>query len=145
MTKAALALFASMLSLGIASAAGAAGYQKAYFSATKPGSWAEYTMKVEGQPDMGYLSTRLPDDTGQQRVEIKVDYMSEGKVTSAFTGYVLKPGYSLESDALGFGKALVSMSTRIPGSKAIPPRQAEGRDQRGIRQGRLAVRDAAHR
>ena len=123
MTKAAVVAIASILSLNVGSAVAATGYQKAYFGATKPGSWAQYTMRVEGQPDMGYLSTRLPDEGGQQRVEVRIEYMSEGKLTSAYTGYVLKPGYSLESDALGFGKALVSMSSRTPGTKpyVMPP------------------------
>jgi hypothetical protein len=117
MTKAAAVAFASILSLNVVSAVAATGYQKAYFGATKPGSWAQYTMRVEGQPDMGYLSTRLPDEAGQQRVEVRIEYMSEGKLTSAYTGYALKAGYSLENDALGFGKALVSMSSRTPGTK----------------------------
>jgi len=116
MTKAAIVILASIVSLNGASAA-ATGYQKAYFGATKPGSWAQYTMRVEGQPDMGYLSTRLPDEAGQQRVQVRVEYMSEGRLTSAYTDYGLKAGYSLENDALGFGKALVSMSSRTPGTK----------------------------
>jgi len=117
MTKAAVAVFASILSLNVVSAVAATGYQKAYFSATRPGSWAQYTMRVEGQPDMGYLNTRLSDEAGRQRVQVRVEYLSEGKLTSAYTDYALKPGYSLENDALGFGKALVSMSSRTPGTK----------------------------
>ena len=62
MTKAAVAAFATILSLNVVSAVAATGYQKAYFGATRPGSWAQYTMRVEGQPDMGYLSTRLTDE-----------------------------------------------------------------------------------
>ena len=117
MTKAATVIFASIVSLNAVTAAAATDYQKAYFGATKPGSWAQYTMRVEGQPDMGYLSTRLADRAGGQRVEVRVEYMSEGKLTSAFTEYALKPGYSLENDALGFGKALVAMSSRTAGAK----------------------------
>ena len=117
MTKEAAAIFASIVSLNAVSAAAATGYQKTYFGATKPGSWAQYTMRVEGQPDMGYLNTRLPDGAGRQRVEVRIEYMSEGRLTSAYTNYALKPGYSLEDDALGFGKALVAMSSRTPGTK----------------------------
>jgi hypothetical protein len=123
MIRIALALLISMLSAAVASGADAAGYKKSYFGATKPGSWAQYTMKVEGQADMGYLSTRLPDDAGQQRVQVRVEYMADGKLTRAFTSYAMKAGYSLESDALGFGKALVSMSTSTPGTPpyVMPP------------------------
>ena len=52
MTKAGAVILASIFWLDIGAAA-AAGYQKAYFGATTPGSWAQYTMRVEGQPDMG--------------------------------------------------------------------------------------------
>ncbi|NDP43509.1 MAG: hypothetical protein GZ089_12465 [Aromatoleum sp.] len=123
MAKVALAIFVWMVSAGVVSAADAAGYRKAYFGATKPGTWAQYTMKVEGQADMGYLSTRLADEAGQQRVEILIEYMLQGKLTPAYTDYVLKAGYSLEKDALGFGKALVAMSSRQPGSPPydMPP------------------------
>lgn len=128
MTRAAVVAFASILSLNVVSAVAATGYQKAYFGATTPGSWAQYTMRVEGQPDMGYLSTRLPDEAGRQRVEVRVEYMSEGRLTSAYTRYVLKPGYTLENDALGFGKALVSMSSGAPGTKpyVLPPAALDG-------------------
>jgi hypothetical protein len=120
MVKAALAAFVALVAVSLTPTAGAAGYQKAYFGATKPGSWAQYVMKVDGQPDMDYLSTRLPDAGGQQRIEIRIQYMAAGKLTEAFTDFVLKQGYSLEADALGFGKALATMSTRTPGTKAYP-------------------------
>lgn len=123
MAKLALAIFVWMVSAGVVSAADATGYRKAYFGATEPGSWAQYTMNVEGQPDTGYLSTRLADEVGQQRVEIRVEYILQGKLTPAYADYVLKAGFSLEKDALGFGKALVAMSSRQPGSPAydLPP------------------------
>jgi hypothetical protein len=123
MAKAALAIIAWMAVAGVAFGADPAGYKKAYFAATKPGSWAQYTMRVEGQADMGYVNTRLADEAGQQRVEIRVEYMLQGKLTPAYTDYVLKAGYSLEKDALGFGKALVAMSSRQPGAPAyvMPP------------------------
>lgn len=40
MTKAPVVAFASILSLDVGSAVAATGYQKAYFGATRPGSWA---------------------------------------------------------------------------------------------------------
>ena len=98
----------------------AAGWQKPYFDATTPGSWAQYTMKVEGQPDMGYLSTRLPDAGARQRMEIRVEYMLQGKLTPSTTRYTLREGYALERDALGFGKAFVGMSSRQPGQREQP-------------------------
>jgi hypothetical protein len=111
--------FALALALGLPGAAWAdvPGYRQAYFAATTPGSWAQYTMKVEGQPDMGYRNLRLPDDAGRQRLQVRVEYMSAGAQVTALTDYVLKPGYSLEADALGFGKAMVAMSSSTPGAR----------------------------
>ena len=106
----------ALCSIGIAIAADPAGYRKAYFGATKPGSFAQYVMKIEGQPDMGSTTTRLPDENGQQRVQVRIEYQVAGAPSVAFTNYVLKAGYSLESDALGFGKALVAMSASSPGT-----------------------------
>jgi hypothetical protein len=88
-------------------------------------------MRVAGQPDMDYLSTRLSDVAGQQRVQVRVDYQVQGKRTSAFTDYVLQPGYALENDALGFGKALKAMSSSTPGTKptVMPPAAIAGARQ----------------
>ena len=117
MNRFAFALCVALCSIGIATAADSAGYRKAYFGATKPGSFAQYVMKIEGQPDMGSTTTRLPDENGQQRVQVRIEYQSAGAQTVAFTNYVLKSGYSLENDALGYGKALVAMSASSPGTK----------------------------
>ncbi len=116
MNRLALALCVALCSIGIAAAADSPGYRKAYFGATKSGTFAQYVMKIEGQPDIGSTVTRLPDENGQQRVEVRIEYQAAGTPSVAFTNYVLKAGYSLESDALGFGKALVAMSASSPGT-----------------------------
>ena len=123
MIRIAIAVFVWLALTGTSFGAESSGYRKAYFGATKPGAWAQYTMKVDGQADMGYVTTRLADEAGQQRVQSRVEYIMSGATNTAYTDYVLKPGYSLESDALGFGKALVGMSSSMPGSKPIvmPP------------------------
>jgi hypothetical protein len=117
MTRIALAVFVSIALAGTSFGADSTGYRKAYFGATKQGAWAQYTMKTEGQADVGYVTTRLADEGGQQRVQTRIEYIVSGATTTASTNYVLKPGYSLESDALGFGKALVGMSSSMPGTK----------------------------
>src|SRR3954463_7837044 len=117
MNRLALTLCIALGSIGIAAAADPSGYRKAYFGATKAGAFAQYAMKVDGQPDIGSTVTRLPDDNGQQRVQVRIEYQAAGTPSVAFTDYVLKPGYSLESDALGYGKALVAMSASAPGTK----------------------------
>jgi len=117
MNRLALSLCVAVCSIGIAVAADPSGYRKAYFGATKPGSFAQYAMKIEGQPDIGSSVTRLPDENGQQRVQVRIEYQAAGTPSVAFTDYVLKSGYSLENDALGYGKALVAMSSSSPGAK----------------------------
>ena len=117
MNRLALSLLLSLCSIGIATAADPTGYRKAYFGATKPGSFAQYVMKTEGQADMGSTTTRLPDENGQQRVQVRIEFQMAGAPTVALTDYVLKTGYSLENDALGYGKALVAMSASSPGTK----------------------------
>ena len=117
MTRIAIAVFVWLALAGTSFGGDSSGYRKPYFGATKPGAWAQYTMKIEGQADIGYVTTRLADEAGQQRVQTRVEYIMSGATTTAYTDYVLKPGYSLESDALGFGKALVGMSSSMPGSK----------------------------
>jgi len=110
------ALLLSLFTLAVGAAND--GYKKSYFGATRVGSWAQYTMKTEGQPDMAYTNARLPDVDGHQRVEVRVEYMLQGKLIPMFTSYTLKNGYALETDALGFGKAITAMSSRQPGTPA---------------------------
>ena len=102
----------ALLAAGSASGADSIGYRKAYFGATKPGSWAKYTMHVEGQADIGLRNTRLADAGGAQQLEARVEVMLQGKLTPSYTEYMLQPGYSLENDALGFGRAAVAVTTR---------------------------------
>jgi hypothetical protein len=114
----AAALSLSLAVVGVVAAADGVGYKKPYFAATRAGTWAQYTMKIEGQADMGYTNTRLPDVDGRQQVEVRVEYMLQGKLIPMFTRYTLKNGYALEADALGFGKAVTAMSSRQDGSPA---------------------------
>lgn len=120
MTKAILFLLWAMLNSLTASATDGTGFKAAYFGATKVGAWARYSMKIEGQVDMGIVKTRVPDASGQQGVEVRSEYMVQGKLSQAQTNFVMKAGYSLEVDALGYGKALVAMRTSVPGAQGAP-------------------------
>jgi hypothetical protein len=110
----------ALLAVGSALAADSTGYRKAYFGATKPGAWAQYTMRVEGQPDLRTRSTRLADANREQHLEARIDLKVQGKAEASFTEYTLQKGYSLENDALGFGKALVAVSTRREKTHPLP-------------------------
>src|SRR5262249_44896181 len=94
-------VLAALLAAGSALAADSIGYRKAYFGATKPGAWAQYTMRVEGQPELRMRSTRLADANGEQHLEARLDVKVQGKAEASFTEYTLQKGYSLENDALG--------------------------------------------
>ena len=56
--KAAILVFSVMGSA--LAGAGAAGFQKKYFAATRPGAWAKYAMTVGGKTESVTLYTRLP-------------------------------------------------------------------------------------
>ncbi len=128
MTKSIVLPLVLMFASFTAPAAETTGFKTAYFGATKVGAWARYIMKVEGQPDMSTVKTRLPDETGQQGVEVRLEYMVDGKLNQAQTVFVMKSGYSLEADALSYGKALVTMRSLVPGAPAnsMPPAVVAG-------------------
>jgi hypothetical protein len=105
-------ILAAMIVAGSALAADPVGYRKPYFGATKPGSWAQYTMHVDGQPDIGTRTTRLADADGLQQLEVRANVTVQGRLMPSFTVYTLQRGFSLENDALGFGKAVAAASMR---------------------------------
>lgn len=89
-----------------------AGYKKAYFGATKPGTWAKYTMKMPTFPDSFTTYTRLSDEDGYPRLETRSEFTTEGQASTSFNDYKLAKGFSLEKNALDFGKAIVGMTIR---------------------------------
>jgi hypothetical protein len=96
-----------------ASPARAAGFLKSYFSKTTEGASARYRLKdkISGG-DSDYRCTRLPSEAGKERLEIRVEITSgEFKGTKSTSVYVLREGYSLEKDALSYGKAIAAMTT----------------------------------
>jgi hypothetical protein len=100
-----------LLAAGTLVAAEPAGYKKAYFGATKPGTWAKYTMKMPGFPDSTSTYTRLPDEGGEARLQIRADFQGDAQASTSFSDYRLKAG-SLEKDALGFGPAIIGLTVR---------------------------------
>lgn len=82
----------------------ASGFKKAYFGATKPGTWAKYLMHSSGG-DMKYTYTRLPDDAEQPRIEIRVE-MADNPPT--LNRYTLKKGFAIERDLMDYGPAIVA-------------------------------------
>lgn len=112
MTRRTAAILVSLLCTPLLAAAGPSRYKKAYFGVTKPGAWAQYTMSMPGFPDSPTTYTRLPDEGGQVRLQIRSDFTNDGQASTSFSDYKLKKGYSLEKDALSFGAAVVSLTVR---------------------------------
>jgi hypothetical protein len=97
-----------VLSLAITTFASAAGWKKAYFGATKPGTWARYIdhSSDPANPDMTVTLTRLGDDEGRPQIEMKMD--SGGKYPMALTRYTMKSGFDADRDLLDYGPSIVA-------------------------------------
>jgi hypothetical protein len=95
-----------VVSLAVTSIASAAGWKKAYFGATKPGTWARYLDHSfdPANPDMTVTQTRLGDDEGKPRIEIK---MESAKYPTAISRYTMKTGFNLERDLIDYGVSIV--------------------------------------
>ena len=95
------------LSLAISPFVFAAGWKKAYFGATKPGTWARYVdhSSDPANPDMTVTMTRLADDQGRLQIEMKMD--SNGKYPVAITRYTMKNGFDVDRDLLDYGASIV--------------------------------------
>jgi len=83
----------------------AGGFKKAYFGATKQGSWAKYAMHTSSG-DITFTNTRLPDDAGQPRIEIKTEFDDKSTPT-AINRYTLKKGFAIDRDLMDYGPAIV--------------------------------------
>jgi hypothetical protein len=101
-------LFLLVLSLVISPFASAAGWKKAYFGATKPGTWARYIdhSSDPANVDMTVTLTRLGDDEGRPQIELKMD--SNGKYPLVVNRYTMKSGFDVDRDLLDYGPSIVS-------------------------------------
>jgi len=104
----------AILLLVAAPLAFADGFKKAYFGATKPGSWAKYTLKTSAG-DMTSLYTRLADDDqGQARIEMRTEFSNKETPTS-INRYTLRKGFALDRDLMDYGPGIVAGEMGIAG------------------------------
>jgi hypothetical protein len=84
----------SVLIFLIAPALFAAGWKKAYFGATPPGSWARYS---DTAPEMKMTTTmtRLADDGGSARVELLITFAND-QYPPVRNSYTLRKGFALD-------------------------------------------------
>ena len=108
-------VFSLLLTAGAAAgqepAAQETGFRKAYFGATAVGTWTKYRMTSPGAQEGSTTFTRLPDEEGQQRLLVRIEFTLNGRRNTVNNEYTLEKGYSLEKDAIGFGKAVDSAVT----------------------------------
>ncbi|HEX3578594.1 MAG TPA: hypothetical protein VHY33_08530 [Thermoanaerobaculia bacterium] len=96
-----------ILSLATSPFASAAGWKKAYFGDTKPGTWARYAdhSSDPANVDMTVTLTRLGDDEGRPQIEMKMD--SNGKYPLVITRYTMTSGFNVDRDLLDYGPSIV--------------------------------------
>jgi hypothetical protein len=102
-----LLILSLTISALFSSGASAAGWKKAYFGATKPGTWARY-LDHSSDPanvDMTVTMTRLGDDQGRAQIEMKMD--SNGKYPLVLSRYIIKSGFDVDRDLLDYGPSIV--------------------------------------
>jgi hypothetical protein len=102
----------------LASSPTAAGWNKAYFAATKPGSFAtSRTASNVGLPITSTL-TRLADDNGQIVIEQQMDFHDKNTPNTT-NRYVLEKGFNVDRDLIDYMKGLVASSYAMGPSAAF--------------------------
>ena len=100
------------LLLACASFLSAAGWNKPYFAATKPGSFATYKTTSTVGPPSTYTLTRLADRNGQVMLDLYSEFAD--KVTPASTSwYEMAKRFDPDRDLIDYMKHLVGMSMSV--------------------------------
>ena len=97
----------------------AAEWKKAYFGATKPGSWAKYELKASTGPNSTSTVTRLADADGRVRIEEHTEF-GGGLTPPSTVVYEMAPGFEVDRDLIDFPKALVAMTSAAGDDKPEP-------------------------
>ena len=118
-------LVAFGLSASLATAAAGADLAtltKAYFSATKPGSWARYeqtTTDSKGKTSVIEMTVaRLENEGGNVWLEIRIDPKAGSKQKAQTTRYLLNPEFQPEKNPLNFVNYIERVITQEDGKKA---------------------------
>lgn len=102
-------LFALSLVVLVAPSLLAAGWNKPYFAATKPGSWASYKTTSNVGPASTSTMTRLADHDGQVVIESVSD--------SSANRYELAKGFDVDHELIDFLPGLVAASMSVNGGQ----------------------------
>ncbi len=111
----------------LASSLTAAGWNKAYFAATRPGSFATSRMTSNVSPPSTSTLTRLADDHGQIVIEQKMVF-NDKKTPNTTNRYVLAKGFDGDRDLIDYMKGLVASSYAVSPGTAYQVMPAEALD-----------------
>ena len=89
----------------------AAGWNKAYFAATKPGSWATIRVTSTITPPFTTTSTRMPDVDGRVVIEQRTESGDSASPPSTMR-YELANGFNADRDLIDHLKAVVAASAK---------------------------------
>jgi len=117
-------LITAALVLSFAPLVLAAGWNKAYFGATKPGSFATYRTTSTIGPPSTYTMSRRADQGGLVVIESYSEFAD--KVTpSSTTRYEMAKGFDVDRDAIDYMKQVVGMSMGVGKDGALEAMPAE--------------------
>ena len=101
----------------------AAGWNKAYFAATKPGTWATIRVTSTITPPFTTTSTRMPDVDGRVVIEQRTESGDSASPPSTMR-YELASGFNADRDLIDHLKAVVAASAKVGTDDAyteLPP------------------------
>jgi hypothetical protein len=94
----------------IAPMAFGSGWKKAYFGATKPGSWVKYADSDSSTAGSTSTMTRMADDNGQARIEIRTEFVN-GQYPPMVNQYTLRRGFVLDRDLIDYGSGVAAAAS----------------------------------
>jgi len=113
-----LVLVVALLSCAASGAAELPGFKKAYFGATKPGTFAHQRATDEKGAVTEYNYSRLADVAGEPVIELSYEIVSgQFKGTKSVTGCLLPATFSLDNDAIDFQAHARRCVAAAPGAK----------------------------
>ena len=99
----------------------AVGWNKAYFGATRPGSWATTRVTSTMGPPYTSTSTRMADLDGRIIIEQHSEFSDKATLPSTMR-YELARGFDVDRNLIDHLKALVAASVKSSSSSALNSR-----------------------
>jgi hypothetical protein len=113
----------ALVVLGLPMLAGA-DWTKAYFAATKPGTWAKHRLTTSVTKPSTTTYTRLPDENGQVVIDQLAEFSDDSSPTSTMR-YHLAPGFNADRELIDFLTVIVAAASRIGAEGPFDPLPAD--------------------